>query len=400
MTGKTGGASFDFGWFRSHLLDELLPLWIEKAPTDSGLFLPHFDRRWRSRGDTYGTLVSQSRLLYNFSVGWELTGEERYRQAVEGGAHFLIEKFRDREEGGWFWAVDGEGRVTDDMKDSYGHAFMIFGLAGAARCLEDAAPAEAAREVWEVIQDRFADGRGGIYRHMNRDFTPRDEPRSQNPIMHLFEALLALGDVPGRERAHKDAEKLAGFVLDRLLRKSDGILPEVYDAEWRALSAESGGRIDVGHQFEWAYLLSSAVERGLPAEWLAIAEKLLDTGLRLGYDPDEGGIFSPATPEGQVTASRKGWWEQCELVRALMHFAVLRGRENLWEPLLQTVKLLRERFLDPEHGGWYPEAGPGLDPEGLAKGGPFKVDYHNVGMCAEAIRLAGMIERRPPSSSA
>ncbi len=400
MTGKAGGAHFDFGWFRTHLVEELLPIWIDKAPTGSGLFLPHFDRRWRPGAETYGTLVSQSRLLYNFSVGWELTGEERYRKAVEDGARFLIDKFRDREKGGWFWAVDGEGRVADDMKDSYGHAFTIFGLGHAARCLNDPSLAGTAREVWSVIQERFADGRGGIYRHMDREFAPRDEPRSQNPIMHLFEALLALGDAPGQEAAHRDAQALGGFVLGRLLRKADGILPEVYDEEWRELSTENGGRIDVGHQFEWAFLLSSAVERGLPAEWLEIAEKLLDNGLRLGYDPDEGGIFSPATSEGQVTAGRKSWWPQCELVRTLMHFAVLRRRGDLWEPLAQTVRLLRERFLDPAYGGWYPEAGPGLDPEQLHKGSPFKVDYHNVGMCAEAIRLAAMIEDRSRPSSA
>src|SRR5688500_6166191 len=33
--------AIDFGWFRNHLLDEILPKWLHSV-TDQGLFLPHF----------------------------------------------------------------------------------------------------------------------------------------------------------------------------------------------------------------------------------------------------------------------------------------------------------------------------------------------------------------------
>ncbi len=206
--------------------------------------------------------------------------------------------------------------------------------------------------------------------------------------MHLFEAMLALGDVPGRERARADALDVAEFVVGRLIRPGDGSLPELYDEEWNELPADRRGWINIGHQFEWAYLLSAAAERGLGDGLLEPAGRLLSAGLRLGLDAEEGGTFCDAAPDGSLLSRRKGWWEQCEMIRALLHFAALRGRQDLLEPAVKAVRFVRERFLDAEFGGWFAKVGPDCDPDAQDKGGPFKVDYHNVGMCAEAVRLA------------
>ncbi len=367
-------------WFRQHLVD-LLPRWLG-AVTDKGFFRPGFDRRWNRAGEGRGTLVSQSRLLYSFSVGHELTGESKYLDAVETGARFLVEHFRDHENGGWFWSCAEDGSVVDEKKDSYGHAFVIFGLSHAARATGDERLKRAALETWDVLKSRFRDEHGGFARGMSRDFSRADELKSQNPVMHLFEALLALGDLEGARHVHEEARKVAAFVLGRLAREGDGVLPEAYSNDWKELPADRGGRIDVGHQFEWSFLLSSAVERGLPEEFLAQAERLLDNGLRLGFDAEEGGVFSPASPEGKLVRAKKGWWEQCEAARAMMHFLVLRGRGGLREPFTRTVEFFKRHFVDEEYGGWY-----SAPPASLGKGSVWKLDYHVVGMCMEAMRL-------------
>ncbi len=373
-------------WFRSHLTEELLPLWIGRAATRSGLFRCRFDNAWNPDKDGSGTLVSQSRLIYSFSVGHRLTGQERYLEAVRAGASSLLEKFKDPEHGGLFLSVNPRGKVLDDNKDSYGHAFAIFGLAHATLCTTEQRFAATALELWELLRTRFSDGRGGIWRKMSREFLPQDQQKSQNPIMHLFEALLALGSVPGFEAHLSDAEEVARFVLQRLSHKTDGRLPELFDQDWHALPAERRGYIDIGHQFEWAFLLSRAVELGMSHEFLGHAHRLLTAGMQLGFDAEEGGAFNAATPDGSLLKRRKGWWQQCELIRALMHHLVVRDRDDLREPLQKSLVFFRSRFHDDATGGWFPNA----DGSGN-KGGPFKVDYHVVAMCDEAIRLAGML---------
>ena len=405
----TSLTSLDFSWFRTHLLTDILPRWLELAPTPSGFFRSTFDRQWRYTGPAEGTLVSQSRLLYTFATGYRLTGDPAYADAVARGAEFLLRHFRDEQHGGWYWSCHETGGVLDDAKDSYGHAFVIFGLAHAADCLGDDALRRAAVETWEVVHGPLTDAHGGLLPKTSRDFSQRLAAHStQNPMMHLFEALLALGDAEGLGEIHTCARGIADFVLDcrhrcraraRTAPESSGScgavqaralqpevalscgIPEMYLPDWTPLPTASGGRVDIGHQFEWAYLLSSAVERGFAGSYLDEANALLDFGLRFGYDLANGGIVADAAQEdNRIIRAEKGYWQQCETIRALMHHAALRGRAELWEPCQRTLDYSRRELIDPEFGGWY----GGSD---LHKGSTWKLDYHITGMCVEGMRL-------------
>ena len=378
--------TIDYGWFRTHLLDDILPRWLSSSVTDNGLFIPHLGRRWNRLEKEYGTTVSQTRLLYNFSKGYELTGDEAYLKAVELGAGFLLERFWDAENGGWFHACNTNGEVLNPNKFSYGHTFVLFGFCHAFRVSGNRAFKNAALDTWEILSKHFIDRYGGLKAAMTRDFKECTEPNSQNPIMHLFEAILAFGALDGMDYMFREAERIADFVLSKLVRQDDHILPEIYTSDWTEEQTGKGGRIDIGHAFEWAFLLSTAVESGLPEIYLDQAERFIDYGLRIGFDSVEGGIYSPASPEG-VAKDRKGWWEQCEATRALMRFAVVHNREDLWLPLRKTIDFIQQNFVDPEHRGWFMSAGDDSTVHWQNKGDEYKVDYHVVGMCMEAIRL-------------
>jgi len=376
--------SVDWSWFRTHLLDDILPRWRKAAYTASGLFIPHLDREWRRTGDMTGTLVSQGRLLYNFSVGYRLTGEERYRDAVRAGVVFLDDEFRDRESGGWNYRCDWNGKAIEGFKDAYGHAFALFGFAHASWGVGGEAATLGMLGVAAVLK-RFRDEHGGIVPRFTEDWQAHsdvDRPiNTQNPMMHMFEALLAM-----HGGMKDEPDDFTTAIPDRLIVRSERPLsqglPELYTPDWQPLPTEQGGRIDIGHQFEWAYLLSRAVDLGYPAEYLDWASELLDFGMRVGYDPAEGGILANASLEGEVTDRSKGWWQQCEAARAMMHFAVEYDRSDLWEPLAKTIAWFQANLIDPEFGGWYSSL---TNPH---KGSEWKVDYHVVGMCEEAIRLA------------
>ena len=392
-----GAMRLDFGWFRHHLVDEILPKWL-MATTGKGLFLPHFDRAWRPLGRNFGTLVSQGRLLYNFSQGYALTGDISYRTAVENGAQFLLDHFRDRKYGGWYWSCGLDGEVQDRRKDGYGHAFALFGLAHAYHCTHDQALQEAFLQTWVILSRHFRDRQGGFIWRMTEQFAVADEIRSQNPVMHTFEALLTAGTVGGVPGLLEEARGVGDFVLSKLVRKTDRRLPEVYNAAWEELPSGmemrppqgymAGGRLDIGHAFEWAYLASYAAELGFPAEYLSYANSFMLYGLTLGFDWQTGGIYSPSSPTGQLLTQRKGWWEQCEAIRAMTHFVVRNHRDDLAEPLHRTIDFVQTSLIDPEYGGWYPGVEANIATEGLEKGNEWKLDYHVVGMCMEAIRLS------------
>jgi mannose-6-phosphate isomerase len=291
---------------------------------------------------------------------------------------------------------------VESYKSSYGHAFAIFGLGHAYQCTGDPACRQAALDTWQVFTDHFRDEYGGFALQTSRDFQQVEEIKSQNPVMHLFEALLSLGDLPNTGYIHDEAVKVAGFVLTRLVRKADHWLPEVYTRDWQEQPgnpaglqlgglASTDGRIDIGHAFEWAFLMGAAAQRGLSPTsgepFLDQGLRFLDYGMRLGFDSQRGGVYSPASPEGKLYSQRKGWWEQCEATRALLHFALYRQQAQYLAPLAQMIDFIRSDFIDPDYGGWYSMLGPGIDPTQQDKGHEWKLDYHVVGMCMEAIRI-------------
>ena len=112
-------------------------------------------------------------------------------------------------------------------------------------------------------------------------------------------------------------------------------------------------------------------------------------GLALGFDWQEGGIFSPVAPNGVLLNQEKGWWEQTETIRTLLHFHLRHRRNELNAPLQRTLEFVKASFIDPQYGSWYARLGPGIDPRTLEKGNEWKVDYHVVAMCMEALRLTG-----------
>src|SRR4051812_7711186 len=264
-------STLDLEWFRSHLLEEILPHWLTSV-TAQGLFLCHFDRQWRPLHRNFGTLVSQCRLLFNFAQGYALTGDKVYLDAVEGGAQFLLQRFRDKKHGGWYWSCGLDGEVKESRKDGYGHAFTLFGLSHAYRCTGNADYREAMFYTWDALSQHFRDQAGGYYWRMSEEFEVAEKGKSQNPTMHLFEALLTAATVGGETQMFDEAQSVGDFVLHKLVRPGDRRLPEFYDVDWRELALDEGeqigtgrgGRLDIGHSFEWAYLTSFAAEMGLP----------------------------------------------------------------------------------------------------------------------------------------
>jgi mannose/cellobiose epimerase-like protein (N-acyl-D-glucosamine 2-epimerase family) len=379
----------DRQWIERSLVRDALAHWVAVAPTESGFFRNALDRRWRPAEEQHATLVSQGRLLYVFAVGYEVTGQRAYLDALRKGAAFLAGRFRDGEHGGWFFGCGPDGRVLEDHKDSYGHAFAMFGLSHGARALGDRALEAAALETWEVVRTRLRDDAGGLKRRTSRDFRVASGTNSQNPIMHMFEAAQALHEATGSRAAFEAVAGLAEFLFDRLFDEAGGYVAELYDERWRPLDPDRGGYVNVGHQFELAFLVCRAVERGLSAAYLAKAHRLVDWGLKSGYDRGIGGIFSGCRYDGSVTHATKGWWEQAELLRALMHVAELHGRDDLWEPFEESLALVREHFMDAEYGGWFASYDPAAPPEDRPtdKGSAWKVDYHVTGLYAEALRL-------------
>ena len=369
---------FDWDWFERSLVSENLQPWYLAAVRPNGFFCTQLDAMWNAKENPTATLVSQSRMIYSMAVGYEVTEDPKYLVAVQAGCAFLLERFSDRLHGGFFYELDANGKVLDRKKDGYGHAFAIYALSKAALVAREPSYSKEALKCWALLRNRMFEKEGGLMWTASEQFTGLSR-RSQNPSMHLFEGLLELYEATHDPGVYEDAIRILDFVLNEL-RRPAGMIPEDYQDGWGNPNQNTDGTVYVilGHQVEWAFLISHAVELGFPGRYLAIGNQLLDGAIRAGYDPIDGGLKEPD--------GTKGAWQQAEFLRALIRYSSMHGRVDLMDSLSKTQYLIQRDFIDPLYGGW-------ISPASKEKGNHWKAASHEFAMYLEGIRIARQIKK-------
>lgn len=386
----------DADWHRRDLTQGLLAHWLAVAPTESGFMRTALDQQWQPRAQQPGHLTEQARLVYALAIGYELTQDTRYLAAARRGADFLLTRFRDPVHGGFFLRVAADGTVTSDAKNTYGHAFALLALSHLARVTGEPAYRAAALRTWQEVDGWLRDDKGGFRGELPRDFSQARSGtqgvNSQNPLMHLFEAVLALHEATQEPAVLQGAKRIADFVIYRLQTgTSDGgaFIPEWYDHAWKPLaSREQGAYTDLGHQFEWIHLLLQAERQGLSGVYTQSAQRLLKYALTVGYDEVDGGVFTKVYPDGALDRS-KYWWQQTEGLRALLAVDAASGQPDMRRRYAQTLGLVRAQFIDTQHGGWYARAASQCQDAGCNATQPDP--YHMTGL-----HRAALLAAQPP----
>ena len=382
-----GGGRIDTVWHRADL-EALLSRWLTHAPRPGGGFQTRFDRAWNARPQPELELVVQARLVYAFAAGHEITQDPRHLEAARRGADFLLERFADPVHGGFFHTVAPDGSPRAQAKRAYDHAFVLLALAELHRVGGEARHRDAALKAWSDIAAGFVDATGGLVDECGRDFRPMPGGRTQNPVMHMFEALLALREATGDKGAEAGARRLGDFVAYKLLQgQADGgaRIPEWYDEAWQPLpTKDAGGYIDLGHQFEWSHLLTTGA--AVSPVYAQVSERVLAYALSAGYDDIDGGCGRRAFPDAAKVDASKGWWQQAECLHALLVAAQASGRNDLWRRCEQTQGLIKDQLVDAEHGGWREADALPCKSGGCQDEQPDP--YHMVRLHQAALRLA------------
>lgn len=363
--------TFDWSWFKESFVTQNIEPWYRASFRPTGFFCTELDQSWTPKPQPTATLVSQSRLIYTMAMGYSVTEDPRFLDAMHKGIVFLREKFGDNTNGGYFYQVNEKGQVIDRSKDGYGHAFVIYSLATAAKVSREARYSDEALKCWEVLRSRMMESDGGLMWKAAEDFSVLNR-RSQTPNMQLLEGLLELYDATKDPGLYEDSLLLLNFVVDRL-RDDSGVIPENFQGDWDTpVLIDQKPYIERGHQVEWAFLISRAVELGFPRRYLKVGNELMDYTMEHGYDPQSGGVREPS--------GAKGSWQQAEFLRALMRYFSMHGKTEYLGPIRRTQELIQRDFIDRQYGGW-------IELEKKEKGNHWKSASHEVAMYIEGIRV-------------
>lgn len=414
------------GEVEANLQRHVLAMWFPRAvDRERGGFYQSFKEDWTGGASSDKTIVYQSRLTWVASQAAMRYPAQAdfYLPFARHGLECLAEKLWDREHGGFFWAVDANGRLTSDRgrKHVYGIAFGIYAAVAEHAAARDVLALDLAKRAFAWLEEHAHDPRnGGYYEALTRQGRPiltapadPNDPvsdaigtrygyKSMNSHIHLLEAFTALYEVWPDPLVAARLEEVFRLVRDRIAVEP-GCLHLYFTPDWRPLPDHDS----FGHDVETAYLLTEAAAAlGQPddARAWSVARQLVDHALDFGWDDksggfyDAGGAFRGPGPE----ETDKIWWVQAEGLNALllMHDRFGRQSPRYWQAFVKQWEFIRTRQVDARHGGWFSRVrGDGTPIPGLDKSDPWTECYHqarallNVG--ARLRRLAGEPTTRP-----
>ncbi len=271
-------------------------------------------------------------------------------------------------DGGLFMAVNPDGSVADAHRFAYELAFLLMAQGWLHRATGQKCYAEDAEGVWTWLESNLHDTEHDGFQIGLPD--DRNDPRQQNPHMHLFEAcLLNVANIGGKAWRQR-MEWLLGLFQNHFYDADEGCLREFFQADWRRHES-AGDRIDPGHHFEWTWLLGvyAKTTGEIPEQLLSLYEYGSRHGLsahKLGWDE----IY----PRGSELRFTSRLWVQCEVLKGHLTLWNLTGNRCFLAKADEMLELILEKYLVAETGCWHDQ----LDRNGavISANSPASTLYH------------------------
>jgi mannobiose 2-epimerase len=146
------------------LTRNILPFWLENMQD-------------RERGGWYGRMTGDghlqkdaprgailyARLLWTMSAAYRVLADRACLEAATMTKRYILEHFLDREHGGTYWSLTADGQPLDTKKQFYAQGFMLYGFSEYARATGDGEALQTALQLYGLIERHAWDSRYGGY---------------------------------------------------------------------------------------------------------------------------------------------------------------------------------------------------------------------------------------------
>lgn len=391
---------------------EMLNKWYPQAvDTAYGGFLSTFTYDFKPTGPQDKMIVTQARHIWTTAkAARRYPTVAYYKSSSRHGFLFLRDAMWDKTYGGFYNLVDRQGHPKGrDIKEAYGNAFAMYGLAAYYQASGDTAALNLAKKTFYWLENHSHDAvHKGYYQHLNRNGTlvKRDAStpstsdlgyKDQNSSIHLLEALTELYAVWPDPLVRRRLDEMLRLVRDTITTPK-GYLVLFLQPDWTPVSFRDSSQASVlrhrnldhvsfGHDVETAYLMLEASHAlGLKNDVTTqtVAKRMVDHALSTGWDKTVGGFYDEGyyfkdKPGMSIIRDSKNWWAQAEGLNTLLLMADQYPNDPMqYFQKYKTLWQYTQRYLiDHQYGDWY-EGGLDKEPDrktGL-KGHIWKAAYH------------------------
>lgn len=377
----------------------LLRFWRDSCvDNEHGGFVGGMDNRGVVRRQAPKGLILNARILWSFAAAYRVLGDAQDLRLAERAFRFLLDRFSDREHGGFRWRVDAAGKPLDGAKKIYGQAFCIYALSEYHLATGAPEALAAAMATFDLVEQHAHDSAyGGYIETLAEDWSTAldlrlsdkdmDLPKSMNNHLHVLEAYTHFYRIWPDPRV---AQRL-GELIDLFDRHIVGgshagcHLHHFFDGSWNVGSEG----YSYGHDIEAAWLLVEAAEvvadeervRRMHKRGVELARSVLAEAL------DVDGGLAYAGRNGKVVDPNREWWCQAEGIVGFWQAYSTTGDASFAEAARRIWSFIEERVVDRENGEWFWRILPdGSFDESEPKVSEWKGPYHSMRMCLEMLR--------------
>ena len=146
------------------LEDNILRFWMDRmVDRERGGFYGRIDGEGHLVAEAEKGAVLNARILWAFSAAYRVLRRPEYLQMATRAKDYVLRHFIDREYGGAYWSLDCEGRPSDTKKQTYAIGFMIYGLSEYARATANVEALQTAIDLYHSVEEHAFDADNNGY---------------------------------------------------------------------------------------------------------------------------------------------------------------------------------------------------------------------------------------------
>jgi mannobiose 2-epimerase len=392
------------------LTDNLLAFWDERIiDRERGGYALAHDRSGQPTGDARRHLVTQARTVWFFSrLSRTRWARPAHLEWAEHGYRFLLDHMRDQLHGGFHWSVV-PGAARDERKHLYGQTAVLQALVEYAHASGDLSAADAAGELFELLDSHAHDERHGGYHESLRGAWEREPPgregalgaatelKTLNAHMHLMSAFTSLARLRPSAVVRERLAELIVVLSTGSLVAGGRTFPLERRRDWTAVRPL---RSSYGHDLETVWMLMDACAAlGVSdGPLLPVFTATWDHALENGFDHERGGFYSEGGIRLPAHHRFKEWWVQAECLLSALRMHRRTGEPRYLSAFESTLEWIVDEQVDWGRGGWHRE----VSRRGIRRGvkaGPWQDAFHEGRALIECLETLDP-RRRPVAGEA
>lgn len=296
-------------------------------------------------------LQTQCDIVILLTAAQEIAPDAMFNESLKAAAANLLSRYRTPMAADW--RNHALGSPGAEPASPLTRAHVMLALVGAYKVMGDQSLLEAAIATWQNISDVVMTVPRLTESDQRELLLDAGAPYDSQTLIAALEAMVALHDASPDAALWRDIEIAARFIAKELMARGNGLIARRYTAALAPINLTDGDTFSAD-QFVFAYALGRAADAGLSPLFLGPAGDAIDRTLAIAVAAD--GAVAPSFDglRGTVTTPAPSARATAEALRAITHYAYLRGRERLWPRFAPLYRSLRTQL------------GNGADTEALA----------------------------------